>query len=134
MERSAPRDRSTRLQNGHDTRRRRRSGFVAAVEPRLGKISTGQAQNLVRSTQLAILALQRSDALTLFGRLPRTLATVGLGPTHPAMQRLRDTTNLGRNRLDSGDPTRILMLNLWFYEVDRSSHQIVAANNGNSFS
>src|SRR5690606_16483232 len=80
--------------------RRSRSGFVAAVELRLGKISTGQAEDLVRFTQLTILALQGLDAVPLLSRLTGSLAVVGLVLAHPAMQRLWDTANFGCNGLD----------------------------------
>jgi hypothetical protein len=38
-----------------------------AVEFRLGKIRTGQAQDLVGFAQLAVLTLQSLDALALIG-------------------------------------------------------------------
>src|SRR5690554_8141350 len=65
-----------RLRSGHGTRQRRRSGFVAApgcrpVGLRLGKKSTGQAQNLICLTQLTILAFQSLDAFSFLGRLTR---------------------------------------------------------------
>ena len=54
------------------------SGLGAAVELRLGKIRTGQAQNLVGFAQLAVLALQGLYALALFAGLTRALTGIGL--------------------------------------------------------
>src|SRR5690606_37229802 len=94
-----------RLRSGHGTRQRRRSGFVAApgcrpVGLRLGKKSTGQAQNLICLTQLTILAFQSLDAFSFLGRLTRAVANISLVFAYPAMQRLGDTANLGRNGFD----------------------------------
>src|SRR5690606_10945950 len=99
-ERSGLPDRSTRLRSGHGTRQRRRSGFVAAVELRLGKIRTGQAQNLVRFAQFPVLAFQSLDAFSFLGRLAGAVANISLVFAYPAMQRLGDTANLGRNGFD----------------------------------
>src|SRR5690606_34392162 len=104
-ERSGLPDRSTRLRSGHGTRQRRRSGFVAApgcrpVGLRLGKIRTGQAQNLVRFAQFPVLAFQRLDPLPFLSGLPGPAPQVSLILAHPAVQRLRNTTDLGRNGFD----------------------------------
>src|SRR5690606_8003000 len=56
--------------------------------------------DLVRFTQLTILALQGLDAVPLLSRLTGSLAVVGLVLAHPAMQRLWDTANFGCNGLD----------------------------------
>ena len=79
------------------------SGLGAAVELRLGKIRTGQTQDLVSLAQFAIFALQNLDALALFAGRPRTLAGIGLMATNPAMQGLRGTANLRGNGLN-GSP------------------------------
>ncbi len=55
--RSARHGRSTRPRDGHDADRQMPSGLGAAVELRLGKIRTGQAQYLVCLTQFAVFAL-----------------------------------------------------------------------------
>ena len=94
--------RSARPRDGHDADRQMPSGLGAAQESlpvglRLGKIRTGQAQNLVGFAQLAIFAFQGFDAFTLFTGRPRTLAGVGLLATNPAMQGLRCTANLRGN-------------------------------------
>lgn len=73
------------------------SGLGAAVELRLGKIRTGQAQDLVGFAQLAILSLQGLDALTLFTSLTGALPHICLLATNPAMQGLRGTANLRGN-------------------------------------
>jgi len=61
------------------------SGLGAAVELRLGKIRTGQTQNLVGFAQLAVLALQSLETLAFFGGRPRALTGIGLLATNPAM-------------------------------------------------
>src|SRR5690606_36786854 len=96
---------AVRLRSDHGTRQRRRSGFVAAagcgpVGLRLGNKSTGQAHNLSCLTQLTILAFQRLDAFSFLGRLTRAVANISRVFAYPAMQRLGDTSNLGRNGFD----------------------------------
>src|SRR5690606_12916818 len=86
-------------------RQRRRSGFVAApgcrpVGLRLGKIRTGQAQNLVRFAQFPVLAFQSLDAFSFLGRLAGAVTNISLVFAYPAMQRLGDTANLGCNGFD----------------------------------
>ncbi len=98
--RSARHGRLTRPRDSHDIDRQTPSGLGAAVELRLGKIRTGQTQDLVGFTQLAALAFQSLNALALFGGRPRTLTSIGLMAVNPAIQRLRNTADLRRDGLN----------------------------------
>jgi hypothetical protein len=65
-----------------------------------GEIRAGLAQDLVGLAQLAVLALQRFEALTLIGRDAGFAAGISLGLVHPTAQRLGRTADLGRDRHD----------------------------------
>src|SRR5919205_3994335 len=77
-----------------------RSWLEPAVELRLGKIRRRLAQDLVGLTQLAHLALQRADPLTLVRARTGALSSVALHLAHPGPQRLRRAADLARDRTD----------------------------------
>jgi hypothetical protein len=55
----------------------------AAVELRLGKTSARLSEDLVGLAQLAVLALQRLQALPLIGGQAGALPAIALGLAHP---------------------------------------------------
>ena len=80
----------------------------SAVELRLGKIRAGLAQDLVGLAQLAVLPLQRLDALALVSGRAGPPALVALGLPDPVRQGLRCAADLGRNRGDRRPLGRVL--------------------------
>ena len=69
-----------------------------AVELRLGKIGAGFAQNLVRLAQLANLAFERPDPLTIVAGHARPGSAVSFSLTDPPPQRLGRAAELRRDR------------------------------------
>ena len=74
------------------------SRLEPAIVLRLGEKRAGQLQDLVGLVQLAVLELQRLDALLLGCAQTLAQAAVTLALPDPAPQRLRRRTNLASNR------------------------------------
>src|SRR6201990_2909216 len=77
-----------------------RSWLEPAVELRLGKICRRLPQDLVRLAQLAVLALERLDALALVRCRSGPDALVTPRLPHPIAQCLARAANLLGNRVD----------------------------------
>src|SRR3954454_12159128 len=81
-----------------------------AVEVRHRKIRGRLAQDLVGLAQLAVLALQRSDAFLLGRGRAGAPALIALGLANPAAQGLRRAADLGGNRADRSRLRGVLAL------------------------
>src|SRR4029453_1424152 len=92
--------RSARPHSGPCGRGCRRSSRRSAVELR-PKESRRGLQDLIRATQLADLALQGLEPLTLLGGQPWPRARIGLRPADPLAQRLSRDAELV---VDGADP------------------------------